>query len=197
MARLQAGLMALCLLASTLNGQTKINEKDQQPYAWIPAGKFQMGCSPTDRQCAADENPLHTVEITRGFWMGQTTVTVAAWKHYRASTSKPPLPANDDFGRKLNEAAEDTQPVVEATWDDARGYCVWAGLRLPTEAEWEYAARAGTTGPLYGFPDQIAWFGDNSGRKMIDSAELYRSGSSKYEKRLFVNGHGPHAVKQK
>ena len=206
MTRRTSGCIALCLIAGAMNaqqlsapqaGQTKVNDKDQQRYAWVPPGKFTMGCSPDDHQCANDESPAHPVEITRSFWMGQTPVTVAAWKHYRAAVAKPALPAADELGRKLNEAADDNQPVVEATWDDARGYCQWAGMRLPTEAEWEYAARAGTTGALYGYLGDIAWYGDNSGKKPVDSTDLYHADETKYEKRLFGNGNGPRVVRQK
>jgi formylglycine-generating enzyme required for sulfatase activity len=136
--------------------------------------------------------------MTRGFWMGQTPVTVAAWKHYTAATGKPALPSEDDFGRKINAGAgDDNQPVVEATWDDAKEYCQWAGMRLPTEAEWEYAARAGTTRSTYLDVDLIAWYADNSGKKPMDSTEVFRSDPSQLEKRLFKNGNGPRPVKQK
>jgi formylglycine-generating enzyme required for sulfatase activity len=202
MSRLTPVFIALCLIAAVVSaqqaGQTKVNAKDQQIYAWIGPGTFTMGCSPSDRWCTSDESPAHEVEITRGFWMGQTPVTVAAWKRYRAVTGKPTLPAADDFGRKINEAAnDDNQPVVEVTWDDAKAYCGWAGMRLPTEAEWEYSARAGTTTSHYGEIDEVSWYGDNSGKKPIDSADVFHMDPSNYEKRLFKNGNGPRDVKQK
>jgi formylglycine-generating enzyme required for sulfatase activity len=202
MAKLIPGCIGLCLAASLLLAQTavqtKVNPKDQQQYVWIPAGTFTMGCSPSDHNCAADESPAHSVEITKGFWIGQTPVTVSAWKIYRAAAGKPALPALDEFGRKLNEAAaDDKQPVVEATWDDGSGYCGWAGMRLPSEAEWEYAARAGTNTETYAWLADVAWYADNSGRKPMISEALSHEDLTKYPKRLFSNGNGPHDVKQK
>ena len=131
-----------------------VNPKDGLTYIWIKPGKFMMGCSPGDQQCFPSEKPPHEVEITRGFWMGQTDVTQAA---YRKVTGQSP----SDFKGGL-------RPVEQVTWTEASDYCQAVGLRLPTEAQWEYAARAGTTTSMYGELDQIAWYDKNSGLSTHD-----------------------------
>lgn len=173
-----------------------------QEYVWIPPGRFMMGCSPGDYQCGDEEKPRHEVEITEGFWLGQTTVTVGAWKRYRAATGKAALPVSDDhtavLGRKLNEASgDDNLPAVGVTWNEAHDYCTWAGGRLPTEAEWEYAARVGNSQAWYGDVDAIAWHADNSGARRIDSHAIWQTDRANYAKRLLENGNGPHRVGQK
>jgi formylglycine-generating enzyme required for sulfatase activity len=130
-------------------GDVRINPGDDQPYVWIPPGEFQMGCSPGDDRCEDDEKPPHTVRITRGFWLGETPVTQAAFVKA--------------IGKNPSHFRGSQHPVEQVTWDQARRYCEAVGGRLPTEAEWEYAARAGSTEPRYGALDAIAWHGGNSG----------------------------------
>jgi serine/threonine-protein kinase len=69
-------------------GEAKVNPKDGLKYVWIPPGTFQMGCSPGDTECGDDEKPPHQVTITKGFWLGQTAVTVGAYKRFAASPGK-------------------------------------------------------------------------------------------------------------
>jgi formylglycine-generating enzyme required for sulfatase activity len=132
--------------------EVKVNPKDGLKYVHIPAGTFTMGCSPGDEECQADEKPAHKVTLTKGFWMGQTQVTVGAYKRFIAAT-----------GRKIHSAPSfnpnwslENLPIVSVTWDEAHDYCAWAGGRLPTEAEWEYAARSGSTEAGYGSLADIA-----------------------------------------
>jgi formylglycine-generating enzyme required for sulfatase activity len=117
----------------------------RQDYVRIPAGSFQMGCVEGDTQCAGDESPPHTVGISRDFWLMRTEVTVGAYAAVAARMRRdmPPAPAFN-AGWKW-----DRYPVVNVTWGEAKDYCASVGARLPTEAEWEYAARGGRAGSRY------------------------------------------------
>ena len=145
-----------------LRDRLRVNPKDGLEYAWIPAGTFVMGCSPGDSECADPEKPAHQVTLSQAFWIGQTEVSVGAYKRFvdAAKAKMPPVSPRQDKGWK-----DDNMPIVDVTWDEARQYCVWAGGRLPSEAEWEYAARGGSSAARYGDLNAIAWFKDNSGRQ--------------------------------
>jgi formylglycine-generating enzyme required for sulfatase activity len=132
-------------------GDSKVNPKDDLTYVWIPPGTFMMGCSPGDAECSDDEKPAHRVTISKGFWMGQTEVTQEAYQ--RVKNTNP----SGFKGPRL--------PVENITWNDAQSYCRAVGMRLPTEAEWEYAARGASETVRYGALDSVAWYEGNSGQK--------------------------------
>lgn len=177
------------------SGGVKENPKDGLSYVWIPPGKFTMGCSPYDSQCDAGERPAHAVTITKGFWIGQTEVTVAAYKHFVTAAGKQMPNEPSLSGEQLNPGWNDgSMPMVDVTWYDAQAYCGWAGGRLPTEAEWEYAARAGTTAARYGDLDAVAWFADDSGKQHLDSGKLADGDHLSVLSALTANGNDMHHV---
>jgi formylglycine-generating enzyme required for sulfatase activity len=129
---------------------TWVNPKDGQKYVWVVPGSFIMGCSAADSECKDDEKPAHRVEIPSGFWLGQTEVTNEAYR--RVEPSKASATKDDP-----------ALPIRGLSWPEAKAYCIAAGGRLPTEAEWEYAARGGSPEAYYGVPSKIAWYANNSG----------------------------------
>ena len=108
-------------------------------FVWIPSGCFMMGTDSSEAD--SNEKPVHEVCVD-GFWMAKHEVTNKQYRKY-----KPHHDSQDYEGVNLNG---DAQPVVEVSWDDAKAFVIWLNRQsgqnfaLPTEAQWEYAARAGT-----------------------------------------------------
>ncbi len=135
---------------------------------WMPPGTFVMG-SPEDEPGRQDDEVQHEVTLTRGFWMGATPVTQALWTAVMGADSNP------------SRFVDPQRPVETVSWEDSESFLSrlkaqhGLSMRLPTEAEWEYACRAGTTDATYAGPmeiwglnnapvlDAIAWYGGNSG----------------------------------
>ncbi len=153
MTRFLTGIAALTFAVTILVAQNRSAPNIE--FVAIQAGEFMMGCSADDTQCNADEKPAHRVQITKSFEMGKFEVTQAQWQAVMGSN--PSAMKGDD------------RPVETVSKDDAHEFLGRLNARndgyryrLPTEAEWEYAARAGTTGTFAGKLDDIAWYGGNS-----------------------------------
>jgi formylglycine-generating enzyme required for sulfatase activity len=148
------------LRARAFLATTRVNPKDGLKYVYIGPGEFRMGCV---ADCEGDDQ-AHPVRITKGFWIGQTEVTQAAYKRVMK-------------GADPSHFKGDNRPVETVNWNEAEAYCRAVDMRLPTEAEWEYAARAATTGERYGEIDRIAVYGTTStatvGSKLPNAWGLY------------------------
>ncbi len=156
----------------------------------MPAGTFFMGTDDADpRRHGENEEPAHSVTVPE-FYLGKFEVTQAQWRAV--------------MGTDPSHFKGDDLPVDQVSWKDAQEFCrklselTGRQYRLPSEAEWEYACRAGTDGPFYAELDSIGWYGDNSGRERVDASEIYRQNGEDYIRVLVRQyGHKTHPVGQK
>ncbi len=126
----------------------------------VPPGTFMMGCSASTPAggCSPDESPVHQVTLTSAFYLGKTEVTQAQWVAEMGSNPSEFSTAADSPSR----------PAEHVSWDNIQGFLSQNSLRLPTEAEWEYAYRAGTNTAFHNGSSSdatlgtIAWFSANS-----------------------------------
>ena len=124
----------------TESGQQCVNPRDGAVMVWVPAGGFTMGSKDDDKDASANEKPQRQVTLD-GYWIDKNLVTAAQYRKFCDDTGRR-MPDPPDWGWK------DDHPIVNVSWDDSKAYADWAGASLPTEAQWEKAAR-GTDGRKY------------------------------------------------
>jgi len=131
----------------------------QIEFVLIPPGTFNMGCSASQQYgCYGIENPVHQVTLTNAFYLGRYEVTQAQWtarmgsnpSYFQSASTQVPL------------AQVPQRPVEQVSWNTIQGFLLQTGMRLPTEAEWEYAYRAGTTTAFHGYTGQLSGTNDDS-----------------------------------
>ena len=173
------------ILTETLPGNIKLE------MVKIPAGSFTMGSDEYD-----DEKPKHQVKLQE-FYLGKYPVTQEQYESVMGNN-----PSNFQDNPK--------NPVEQVSWDDAKEFCqklnqfTGKKYRLPTEAEWEYACRAGTQTRYYFGDDQsllkeYAWYGDNSGNSFLDTIKIWDADPNweNYYKKLMDNNCKTHPVGEK
>ena len=163
-----AAVLGVCLLISTVFLWVQFSKPELSPVygidevVVIPAGEFQMGGS--DSHAELDEHPVHTVDVN-AFYIHKYEVTNAQYKNFvdaNLQWQKNSIPRKFHNGEYLKlwkdntyPSGKENHPVVYVSWYAAMAYAKWAGRRLPTEAEWEKAARGGFVGAKYPWGDVI------------------------------------------
>ncbi len=144
-----------CAAGTRSNVEQSITKDDQDATVRFPpsgtemvlisTGKFKMG----SQDGAHDEQPVHTVHLN-GFYIDRYEVTVGQYRQFVNATGA----AFPDWEEVARYAETDRHPMVNVSWYDAMAYAKWAGKTLPTEAQWEYAARGGLEGKAYPWGDE-------------------------------------------
>lgn len=180
-------LSAVAVFAQTSKKQ-KGKTISEIKLVFIPKGSFKMGAGEPERvesqfNTPAKASPIHTVTITQGFYMGATEITQGQWKTIMGSLPTKGYqnvmgtwsPNCDDAGVVYKSGIFEhlDRPMVCVSWDDVQEFITKLNAkgdgvyRLPTEAEWEYAARAGTNGDYAGNADQMGWSFENCGDQLL------------------------------
>ncbi|MGE5293863.1 MAG: formylglycine-generating enzyme family protein [Solirubrobacterales bacterium] len=164
-----AGLGFLCLAASCASrpessARAWVNPKDGMRFAWVPAGSFTAEV-PVDSNDANDagKTSLRTITFEQGYWVGRTEVTLGQFRRFIRETgyvTDAEKAGNRWTWKNPGFPQRDDHPVVYVSFADALAYARWAGVDLPTEVQWLYASRAGTTTRFYWgdtFDDRYVW----------------------------------------
>jgi len=145
-------------------GKTQVSSVDGMVMLYVPAGEFLTGAAADDLEAELQERPQHTVYLS-AYWIDRTEVTNEMFAQFLNAVGQSPagleawfnpiaggLPLEYEGGKWSPSSGYSENPVALVTWFSAQAYCGWAGRRLPTEAEWEKAAR-GTDGRVYPWGD--------------------------------------------
>lgn len=133
-----------------------VTERGGIELVLVPGGHVEMGSSILDMDAKAEESPRHRVELAP-FYIGRYEVTNEQYEEFLDANPDVPEPQSwsIDHGYAVRRFDHPEQPVVGVSWEDAMAFAAWAGLALPTEAQWEYAARAGSSS-RYWIGDDVA-----------------------------------------
>ncbi|THB66031.1 MAG: formylglycine-generating enzyme family protein [Desulfovibrio sp.] len=179
-----AMLASVSLVQAQEAGDTWVEPVTGMEFVWVPGGCFRMGCGGFPNDCGSVQSQIEEVCV-EGYWLAKYEVTQGQWQ---AVMGDNPSGFRD----------AETYPVEQVSWDDAQAFIAEleakggdAGLRLPTETEWEFACRAGGQDITYAGsndPGEVAWFNENSrarthavGEKAPNSLGLYDMSGNVWE----------------